>query len=232
MSEGYTEAHLAPGRFVDSDHPDIKAYAKRIVDGETDTVRAMCKIYYAVRDDFRYDPYNVDYDPESFTASATLNRGYGFCVTKGGLLAALARAIGVPSRLGYADVKNHLTTDKLKESMKGSDLFVFHGYTDLFLNGKWVKATPAFNISLCEKFGILPLEFDGTEDSIFHPYDASGQRHMEYVNDRGVRDDVPFDEIMRTFMEAYPGFEERNEVRKTDGKGAGGSFEVDAKPIG
>ena len=28
----------------------------------------------------------------------------------------------------------------------GTDLFVYHGYAELFLDGKWVKATPAFNV--------------------------------------------------------------------------------------
>ena len=63
----------------------------------------------------------------------------------------------------------------------GTDLFVYHGYTDLCLDGKWVKATPAFNLALCTRFRVKPLEFDGRDDSIFHPFDEDDRRHMEYL---------------------------------------------------
>ncbi len=110
------------------------------------------------------------------------------------MLAAAARATGIPARLGFADVRNHLTSDKLRRVL-GSDLFVFHGYTELHLKGRWVKATPAFNRGLCEKIGIAPLEFDGESDSVYQPLDLSGRRHMEYVRQRGVRLDIPCEEI-------------------------------------
>jgi hypothetical protein len=88
----------------------------------------------------------------------------------------------------------------------GSDLFVYHGYTDLYLDGKWVKATPAFNLALCQRFRVKPLEFDGHEDSIFHPFDEDNRRHMEYLRERGTFADVPVDTIQQAFREAYPRF--------------------------
>jgi hypothetical protein len=86
----------------------------------------------------------------------------------------------------------------------GSDLFIYHGYTDLRIDGNWVKATPAFNLALCTRFRVKPLEFDGRADSIFHPFDEDERRHMEYLRDRGRFVDVPVDEIQRAFREAYP----------------------------
>jgi hypothetical protein len=105
--------------------------------------------------------------------------------------------------VGFADVRNHLTTPRLRQLM-GTDLFYYHGYTELYLDGKWVKATPAFDRGLCEKFGVRPLEFDGREDSLFHPFDVSGRRHMEYVRDRGPAADVPVADILETFTRFYP----------------------------
>jgi hypothetical protein len=99
---------------------------------------------------------------------------------------------GIPARVGYADVRNHLSTERMRQTMQ-TDLFVWHGYTDLWLDGAWVKATPAFNIELCDRFGLLPLDFDGRSDSIYHPFDKAGNRHMEYVRQRGVFDDMPLD---------------------------------------
>jgi hypothetical protein len=86
----------------------------------------------------------------------------------------------------------------------GTDLFVYHGFTELWLEGKWVKATPAFNLELCRKFRVKPLEFDGRSDSIFHPFDADDRRHMEYLRERGSFADVPVAEIQRVFRESYP----------------------------
>jgi hypothetical protein len=85
----------------------------------------------------------------------------------------------------------------------GSDLFVFHGYAEFYLDSRWVKATPAFNKTLCERFDVPPLEFDGVNDALFQPFDNNGRQHMEYVNDRGTFADLPFDEMLRTLGEAY-----------------------------
>jgi hypothetical protein len=88
----------------------------------------------------------------------------------------------------------------------GTDLFAYHGYVELHLEDKWVKATPAFNLALCRRFRVKPLEFDGRSDSIFHAYDEDERLHMEYVRERGSFADVPTEEIQRTFRELYPKF--------------------------
>jgi transglutaminase-like putative cysteine protease len=196
--------YLAPGRYIDSSHPAVQEFSKQNLKGETERERAV-SLYYAVRDKIRYNPFLDFSDKEVFRASAVLEAGQGFCVGKASLLAACARAAGIEARVGFADVKNHLTTPRLVETM-GSDLFVYHGYTELRIDGKWVKATPAFNLALCTRFRVKPLEFDGREDSIFHPFDQDERRHMEYLRDRGVYADVPVVEIQQAFREAYPKF--------------------------
>ena len=195
---------LQPGRFIDSDHPEVVEFAAKHARGTGDREKAV-SLYYAVRDTVRYNPFQNFTVDDAYRGSTCLERGEGWCVPKAALLAAAARVAGIPARVGFADVKNHLTTPKLAETM-GSDLFIYHGYTDLFLDGKWVKATPAFNLAMCTRFRVKPLEFDGREDSIFHPFDEDERRHMEYLRKRGVYADVPVDEIQRAFREAYPKF--------------------------
>jgi transglutaminase-like putative cysteine protease len=195
---------LAPGRFVDSDHPAVAAFSREHASGASERERAV-SLYYAVRDRIRYNPFQNFTLDETYRGSACLAAGEGWCVPKAALLAACARAAGIPARVGYADVKNHLTTPALTAKM-GTDLFVFHGYTDLLLDGQWVKATPAFNIEMCRRFRVKPLEFDGREDSIFHPFDEDNRRHMEYLRFRGTYADVPADEIRRVFSETYPAY--------------------------
>jgi transglutaminase-like putative cysteine protease len=196
--------YLSAGRYVDSAHPAVVAFSNKHSSGSSERERAI-SLYYAVRDEIRYNPFLDFSDPQVFRASAVLEAGEGFCVGKASLLAACARAAGIEARLGFADVKNHLTTPRLAETM-GSDLFIYHGYTDLRIDGRWVKATPAFNLALCTRFRVKPLEFDGRSDSIFHPFDQDDRRHMEYLRDRGVHADVPVDEIQREFRAAYPKF--------------------------
>jgi transglutaminase-like putative cysteine protease len=196
-------ACLKPTYYLDAEDPSVRALAKEAIGEATDDVEKAVRLYYAVRDGFLYDPYSIDYRPETFRASAVIARGRGYCVGKAVVLAAAARATGIPARLGFADVRNHLATERLQRMM-GTDIFYYHGFTELHLEGKWVKATPAFNIELCRKFGVLPLEFDGRSDSIFHPFDASNRRHMEYVNDRGSRADLPFEELRDAMARYYP----------------------------
>ncbi len=196
------DTYCSPTFYIDSDHPDIVEFSIEHTRDAKDDLEKAVQLYYAVRDKIRYNPYSIEPLKESMKASRILAKGEGYCVAKAVLLAACLRSQSIPARLGFADVKNHLTTGRLKEKM-GTDLFVWHGYTDVFLNGKWVKATPAFNIELCNKLNLHVLDFDGTGDSIYHPFDLNGNRHMEYLNDRGDYDDVPIDEIIETFQKEY-----------------------------
>lgn len=196
-------AYLAPGEYIDSDHPAVRAFARAHAEGATERERAV-SLYYAVRDGIRYNPFLDFQDLQTYRASSVLAKGEGFCVGKSALLAACARALGIAARVGFADVRNHLSTPRLRERM-GTDVFIYHGYCELFLEGKWVKATPVFNRELCRRFRVKALEFDGREDSIFHPFDEDDRRHMEYVNDRGTFADVPADRIRRDFQAYYPG---------------------------
>ena len=168
-----------------------------------DSIARAVALYYAVRDQIRYDPYTCNLDIDQLKASATLSSGRGWCVSKAILLAACCRSLGIPARLGFADVRNHLSTARLRELMR-SDVFYWHGYTSIHLLEQWVKATPAFNVELCEKFHLKPLEFDGREDSIYHLFDMAGNKHMEYLNFRGEYADTPITEIEETFSREYP----------------------------
>lgn len=197
------EVYLRPTWFLNWDDPAVEAFVRRSVGDATTTREKAVRLYYAVRDGVWYNPYAVSGDRNAYRASVILSAPSGFCVQKAILLAAAARGAGIPARLGFADVRNHLASRKLRETMK-TDVFVFHGFTELYLDGRWLKATPTFNRELCERFGVRPLDFDGTSDAIFHPYDRHNRRHMEYIRQRGTFADFPFEEMLRALVEAYP----------------------------
>lgn len=219
-----TDEHLQPTPIINSEHADIEAYAKRKTKGAEDSVAKVVRLYYAVRDGIWYDPYYPFYRAENYRASSVLKSGRGYCVSKASLLCALGRASGIPSRIGFATVRNHLATKQLLERL-GSDLFVYHGYTEFFLDGKWVIATPAFNKELCQKHKVPPLEFNGCEDSIFQPYNAEQKQFMEYVDYHGSFADIPVDIIVAAWKAAYGAervagwiaeFEKTGEISKRD----------------
>jgi transglutaminase-like putative cysteine protease len=195
--------YLLPTAIIDSDHKRIIEYANdRILHVEDNPIKKAVRLYYAVRDDIWYDPYYPFYLPEHYRASNVLNSGKGFCVSKASLLCALGRACGIPSRVGFGTVRNHLATRKLLEYI-GSDLFVYHGFTEFYLQGKWVKATPTFNKELCRKHHVEPLDFNGREDSIFHAYNMEKKQFMEYLAFHGTYSDIPVDTILSAWKKAY-----------------------------
>lgn len=205
MTRQPDRAYLEPNAFVDSDHPAVIAYAEAKGVGETPRERVVA-LYYAVRDEFRYSPWHVRFVPEAYTASGVLERGPvegAHCVDKANLLAAGARVLGVPSRLHFANVRNHIGTASLERKL-GTDLLVYHGYCELWLEGRWVAATPAFNAQLCARLGVAPLDFDGREDSVFQEYDAQAGRFMEYVTDHGHHPDIPFAAMVAAWRRHYP----------------------------
>ena len=198
--------YLRPNRYFDLEHPLLVDYAREHARG-SDPRELAISLYYAVRDGFRYSPWGVLFEDEAFVASAVLRRGLDsgalHCVDKATVLAACARIHGIPSRMHFANVRNHIGTASL-EAKLGTDLLVYHGYCELWLEGRWVAATPAFNRGLCERLGVAPLEFDGREDSVFQEYDAQAGRFMEYVEDHGHHADIPVAAMTAAWRRYYP----------------------------
>lgn len=198
ISRLYTD----PAEYIDSDHPAVEAFARAIVPAGADARGTASTLYTAVRDGIRYNPYVSMRNAESFRASSVLAAGNGYCVGKAALYAAACRVHGIPARVGFADVRNHLTTEKLRQSM-GTDMFTWHGFTEVFVDGAWRKATPTFNDSLCARLGVKPLDFDGHTDALLHSFDGEGRTYMQYVNDHGTYHDVPAKFLMREMAREY-----------------------------
>lgn len=194
------EHYLQPTNFVNSDHPKVIAYAKEIVKEETDPKAKAILLFYHIRDAFRYNPYQIN---SKMKATDVLEKDFGHCVDKACLLAACGRAVGIPSRLGFGAVRNHIGTSKLEETL-GTNVLAFHGYMEFYLDGKWVKATPAFNKALCDKLKVTALDFDGENDCLFQAYEEESGQFMEYLADYGQFDDIPVQLFIEKIKEYYP----------------------------
>ena len=195
--------YLQPTEFLDSDHESVRSFAEQhTASAKTDVERAV-SLYYAVRDGFQYDPYVLDLRRDALKASVLLTKTRGYCVEKALLLAAAARAVGVPSRLSFYIVRNHIATERLAKALE-KDYLVFHGAAEMYLGNRWIKTTPAFNKRLCDFLGVEPIEFDGGADAIFQEYDRKGNVFMEYLHDYGAFSDMPYQMFLDELDKHYP----------------------------
>jgi len=189
------DIYLRPTSTIDCDNAVIKEKARELVDDNQKVADKAKSLFYFVRDEIKYNLYVPSDKPEYYRASQILKTGEGFCVQKAVLLAALARSVGIPSRLNIAAIRNHLVPIGLKDLM-GGDLFPTHGYNELYIGGRWIKAAATFDLRMCQKNRFIPVDFDGRHDAILPSYDLDGRPHIEYVQDHGHYDDFPFKKII------------------------------------
>lgn len=212
--------YLAETSFIDYSNTKIKEISNTLYSPNASDTDNAIALYLYVRDSIKYDPYSLTPNTSCFTASEILKAGKGYCVSKAILLTALLRSVNIPARLGFADVVNHLSSKKLLERM-GTNIFYYHGYVEVFLNDRWVIATPAFDSNLCEIAGIPPLEFDGKNDSKFQKFNDAGNQYMEYLNEHGSFPDVPYDLLLEKYAHYYPA------LVKSDSEANSGDFHVE-----
>ncbi|MCD6353525.1 MAG: transglutaminase domain-containing protein [Proteobacteria bacterium] len=190
------EIYLKPTAAIDADHPDIIETARRLTAGCSNDAGKAVKLFYFVRDSIPYNIYMISVFEEDFKASRILEWGKGYCVQKAVLLAALGRAAGIPSRLVFANIKNHQVTPHIIK-MRGTDLFPAHGYNQFFLNERWVNAAATFDEKVCEKNSLPCVEFDGKQDAILPKKNLRGEPYIEYLEKFSPVEDLPFDWIVQ-----------------------------------
>lgn len=196
------QLYLQPTETIECDHPRIVALAQKITAGAEDEHEKARRLFLWVRDRIKYALDNPFWELTHYQATGILDRGRGYCVQKAMFLCTLARASTIPARLIFADIINHMVPKEYLQ-MAGTNLFVYHCYTDMFLKGEWIQATPAFDRNLCEKMGYPLVEFDGRHTAIFAPTDAHGRKFVEYIHDHGPFADIPLEPMLKAWDDAY-----------------------------
>jgi len=195
------ERFLKCTEIIDCDSNSIKGKALEVTKGlKTDKEKAVA-LFYFVRDKIKHNAYVPLYDANRYKASSTLKEGNGMCQNKAILLVALARAVGIPARLGFVDVEDHQLSDSFKQMIGGVNTMPFHGFAELYIDGRWVHASPAYDLATCRKKGFIPVEFDGVNDAKDSEYTKSGQLHMKHIQYHGPYEDLPLDEIYSYYRE-------------------------------
>ena len=195
------EIDLKSTDIIDSEAESIKAKAITLTVGlKTDKEKAIALVYF-VRDNIRFDAFAPGHLKEHYKGSEILARGNGYCQHKAILLVALARAVGIPARLGYLDIRDHSIPKKIRELMGGNNLVYHHGYAQLCIANEWLHVSPTFDLETCRRYKFIPVEFDGTNDARDPSYDQNGKPHIECLRDRGSYEDFPWDEICSARLE-------------------------------
>ncbi len=198
------ENYLAATYYFDFKQPTIQAFVGKATNDTMTRQEKAIALYYAVRDGWFYNAYQLNTEKEEFRSSFIATKEQGHCIDKATLLISCLRAEEIPARLHLVKVKNHIAVERIIERF-GTDELTPHAFVEMYLDDKWVGATPAFNKSLCEKLNVTPLDFDGMNDSLFQPYNRDGGKFMEYLDDYGTFDDIPFGFIRQNMIEHYPG---------------------------
>ena len=203
-----------PTEFLDHSSPAVQEFlARTLADRDRPATELAVDLYYAVRDGIRYEIYGIDFSRAAMRASAVVESGRGLCIHKSILYAACTRALGIPSRLAFADVRNHVASPRLKRFL-GGDVVHYHCFTRLYLQDRWVSATPVFSAPLCRLYRMAPLDFDGTRDAVLQPYDEHGRSHMEFVRAHGMFDDLPYERVLAGLRSAHPRLFDGTRVRR------------------
>ncbi|MHA1169020.1 MAG: transglutaminase-like domain-containing protein [Candidatus Hodarchaeales archaeon] len=193
---------------IDCDSVVIRKKTEKITCTAGNAAEKAIKIFYEVRDSIKYRVFTEWPKYGDFRASNVVKSESSFCIPKAILLVAMSRAVEIPARLHFANIRNHLLHPELVKLI-GTDLMIYHGYAELYIYNKWVKVTPSFDLELCDKHGFVPVDFNGLDDAIFHQHDRNGRKHIEYVEDRGVYADFTrefYSAMIKDFKELYSSF--------------------------
>ncbi|MFK5855987.1 MAG: transglutaminase family protein [Bacteroidota bacterium] len=201
--------YLNPTYYFDFEEKSVQELIKEFQTDKLSLKEKAIGIYLKIRDGWRYNPYKLSLLKTSYKASFIAQKPDGHCIEKSILLIASLRGLYIPARIHLAKVKNHIGAERFLEKF-GTDEITPHGMVDVFLDSRWLKVSPAFNKELCQKSNVETLDFDGESDSIFHEFDKSGNKFMEYLDDYGYFEDVPVDFILNNFKENYPEIMKRN----------------------
>ena len=127
---------------------------------------------------------------EDWQATATLERGGGFCQQKAVLLAALLRARGIPAGVVFQDLLDHKIPPHYVAFI-GSQRLELHGLTCAFLDGRWVRLDATLPRDFVERKRYRLVEFDGESDAVLAETDIDGEPHFEVLEELGTWPDLP-----------------------------------------
>lgn len=121
------KAFLSPSPFIDSDHPAVERLAVSIRDPSADAITLAGKIQEKVYRAIKKKNLGIGFA----TAGETAESLEGDCTEHAVLAAAIARALGYPSRVVSGIV--YVDSGELGSSGEGKGIFGFHMWTEIMV---------------------------------------------------------------------------------------------------
>ena len=189
MASNELRQYLEPTRFIDSDHADVIAAARRLTEGGQSEREKLERIYYFVRDlpydilaSFRYLAEGKN------SASDVLHAGHAFCMGKASSFVALCRASGIPARVGFQQLHcpdKSFMSEEVRQ-LWGDRTLPWHSLGEAYLGGRWLKLDATIDARTAAAKG-RPYErqFDGEHDipTVEGPILADLESHADYPAD-------------------------------------------------
>jgi len=163
--------YLTTTCMCDHDNPWLLELAEEIVNGAIAPVEKAHRIFSYVRDRVRF---SIAYSRS--TATQTMKRGYGDCLSKTNAQVALLRSMDIPARFRRVKVESvtlhHLVADFLYKQMPPT---ASHFWPECFLDDRWISCEAFFDKPLYDgmlKRGLITkdqvptIEWDGKSDLI------------------------------------------------------------------
>lgn len=130
------QTYLKPTLLLDYRHDDIQRLIEARGWRTLPPFEAIEAIYNFVRDDIDFG-YNRD---DALSASQVLLDGYGQCNTKGTLLMALLRAVGIPTRFHGFTIFNELQKGAIPGYLfPFAPARIIHSWVEVYFEGRWLE---------------------------------------------------------------------------------------------
>lgn len=123
-----TAADLASNSLIQSDNPQIVAAARKVA-ADPANAKDPWQLAVALERYVHQRITSADYSQAFDTAAEVMETGQGDCTEHAVLLAALARACGVPARVAIGLVYTEQT---------GRPAFAYHMWNELYVGGRWI----------------------------------------------------------------------------------------------
>ncbi|MBD1582115.1 transglutaminase-like domain-containing protein [Pseudoalteromonas sp. S16_S37] len=130
------QEYLSHSHLLDFNHPDIQALIASRAWHTMDQPTALKAIYDYVKDEILFG-YSAK---DTLKASEVLQDGYGQCNTKGTLLMALLRAVGIPCRLQGFKISNNLKSGVMPSWILNlAPKEIIHSWVEVFIAEQWLE---------------------------------------------------------------------------------------------
>ena len=187
------QRYLQHTPILDFNHPDIQALIQQQNWRLLDDYHKIGQIYHFVKDHILFG-YNRRDD---ISASAVLADGYGQCNTKGNLLMALLRAVGVPCRFHGFTIEKSLQKGAIPSWLFPlTPRLIIHSWVEVQYDGKWLNLEgfiidADFLRAVQQRFPTSKKNFCGygiATQNLMAP-EVEWQGKSTYIQQQGIVDD-------------------------------------------